>query len=115
MIFRDFFISTLESLGPRYRFNDKDASKKKSLYVFKKNCSENLVLMINVEPEAPGRHKNVRLTLSGGIEFLITSKSFKDSLRFEIVQDFQLSPNVGGILGQVVRPQGKSISGLLIF
>ena len=81
-----------------------------------KNFSENVEfitesgILINVEPEAPGRHKNVRLTLSGGIEFLISSKSFKDSLRFEIVQDFQLSPNVGGILGQVVRPQGRSIS-----
>ena len=65
-------------------------------------------VFITVEAEAPGRHKNVRLTLSGGIEFLITSKSFKDSLRFEIVKDFQFSPNVGGILGQVVRPQGTS-------
>ena len=27
-------------------------------------------------------------------------------MRFEIVKDFQLSRNVGGILGQVVRPQG---------
>ena len=67
-------------------------------------------ILINIEPESPGHHKTVRLTLSGGIEFLITSKSFKDSLRFEIVKDFQLSRNVGGILGQVVRPQGNSIT-----
>ena len=72
-------------------------------------------VLINVEAEAPGRHKNVRLALSGGIEFLVTAKSFKDSLRFEIVKDFQLSPNVGGILGQVVRPQGTYTSGLFPF
>jgi len=51
-----------------------------------------------------GKHNSVAVELDEGAQFMISSKSSKDSMKLAITRDFGLSSVVGGILGQTIRP-----------
>ena len=54
-----------------------------------------------------GKHNSVAIELDEGAQFMISSKSSKDSMKLAITRDYGLSSVVGGILGQTIRPNGK--------
>merc|ERR1711892_1382188 len=51
-----------------------------------------------------GKHNSVAIELDEGAQFMISSKSSKDSMKLAITRDYGLSSVVGGILGQTIRP-----------
>merc|ERR1711892_81266 len=51
-----------------------------------------------------GKHDSVAIELDEGAQFMISSKSSKDSMKLAITRDYGLSSVVGGILGQTIRP-----------
>jgi len=51
-----------------------------------------------------GKHNSVAIELDEGAQFMISSKSGKDSMKLAVTRDFGLSSVVGGILGQTIRP-----------
>ena len=54
-----------------------------------------------------GKHNSVAVELDSGAQFMISSKSSKDSMKLAITRDYGLSAVVGGIMGQTIRPNGK--------
>ena len=54
-----------------------------------------------------GKHNSVAVELDSGAQFMISSKSSKDSMKIAVTRDSGLSSVVGGIFGQTIRPNGK--------
>ena len=52
---------------------------------------------------------SVLVELDSGAQFMISSKHSKDSMKLQILRDYGLSKNIGGIIGQVIRPQGNQL------
>jgi len=59
-----------------------------------------------VVPFGQAHHNTVMVELDTGAQFRISKKYGKDSMELEVLKDFGLSPIVGGIFGQVIRPKG---------
>ena len=60
-----------------------------------------------VVPFGQAHHNTVMVELDTGAQFRISKKYGKDSMELEVLKDFGLSPIVGGIFGQVIRPKGS--------
>ena len=63
-----------------------------------------------VVPFGQAHHNTVMVELDTGAQFRISKKYGKDSMELEVLKDFGLSPIVGGIFGQVIRPKGTSFT-----
>ena len=61
-------------------------------------------------PFEEAHHNTVMVELDSGASFMISSKksSTKDSMRLQVMKDYGLSKTVGGIFGQIIRPNGMS-------
>ena len=59
-------------------------------------------------PLEEAHHNTVIVELDTGAAFMISSKksTTKDSMRLQVMNDYGLSNNVGGIFGQIIRPNG---------
>lgn len=68
---------------------------------------------VHIEVLTPfeGRHNSVMVELDSGALFLISSKTSKDSMRFEVQRDYGLSKKIGGIFGQTIQPNEYTMVG----
>lgn len=64
-----------------------------------------------VVPFGQSHHNTVMIELDTGAQFRISKKYGKDSMELEVLKDFGLSPIVGGIFGQVIRPKDYALIG----
>jgi len=64
-----------------------------------------------VVPFGQAHHNTVMVELDTGAQFRISKKYGKDSMELEVLKDFGLSPIVGGIFGQVIRPKDYALIG----